>query len=97
MTLFNLRRVYPQELGTILEKRALNKPQDIVDYISRSGLQVYKRNQKINNPWLRLTIVFFSITWLIFFIFLPINFLFTGRWGYSGMKWFQNWGRNLGL
>lgn len=59
----------------------------------------YKRSQKTSSVLMRLTIIFLPIVFIILFLYLPIQFLFTGRWGYNGnqIKWYQDWCDKLGL
>ena len=33
--------------------------------------------------WLRATLPLLIFVWLLLILFLPINFIFTGRWGYG--------------
>jgi hypothetical protein len=40
------------------------------------------KNKKSSILW-RLTILVFPIYYLLAFCFLPINFIFTGKWGYG--------------
>jgi len=45
-------------------------------------------NKEVEEPrkvefWWRLTIFIFPFVWLVLFICLPLNMLFTGKWGYS--------------
>ena len=62
-----------------------------------SPFEFYVRRDKTKNPWIRLTIVIFPIVWILLFIGLPINYLFTGRWGYSKIEWVSKWMNILNL
>jgi len=54
------------------------------DIIRVSHLHFYidKSPQKVSFLW-RFTILIFPLVWLVLFIGLPFNMLFTGRWGYG--------------
>lgn len=67
------------------------------EIIRFSPFYFYKEPKKVNNPLIRLTIIFYPIVWLLLFIGLPINFIFTGKWGYGGIKWFMRWTNACGL
>lgn len=68
------------------------------DTIRMSPFEFYKRKKKISNIWLRLSIIFLPIVWLLLFIGLPINFIITGRWGYnSKFNFIINWLDNLNV
>ena len=60
----------------------------------------YEQRQKENISFLcRLSMIPFFIVWLILFIWLPVNFLFVGKWGY-GDKIFNilsKWQNCIGL
>lgn len=58
-----------------------------------------EKRKKVNNFWLRLTIIFMPFVWIVLFIGLPFNFLISGRWGYEYecIKWFDKWRCALGL
>ena len=50
--------------------------------------------------WIRFTLPFALITILIMYIGIPVNFLITGKWGYSGLgkkNYILNWFRALKL
>lgn len=61
--------------------------------------EFYKRRKKVNNPLLRITIIFFPIVILLLIVSLPVMFMFTGRWGYSTKRldWFSKWKHSLQL
>ena len=67
------------------------------EIIRFAPFQFFKVNSKVSNPWLRLTVIFIPLVWLILFIGLFFNFIITGRWGYSGAKWFYKWTHAVGL
>lgn len=52
------------------------------------------------NIWIRLTLPFAILTIIVMFIYLPVNFLITGVWGYTISKSnprLLNWFRSLNL
>lgn len=61
--------------------------------------EFYKRRKQVKSFWLRLTIILMPIVWVILFISLPFNFLFTGSWGYKyeRVKWFDKWRNSIGV
>ncbi|MBG0514080.1 MULTISPECIES: hypothetical protein [Elizabethkingia] len=57
-----------------------------------SPFKFYKEKKETSNVWLRLSIIFLPIVWIILFLFLPLTFIITGRWGYSNkFNWILNW------
>lgn len=56
------------------------------EYIRFSPFSFYKKKEKVENFWFRLTLIFFPIVWILIFVSLPINFIITGRWGYDERK-----------
>lgn len=60
----------------------------------------YKVIEKQTNFWWRLTILIYPIYWILLFSYLPINWIFTGKWGYA-RKFIDNfhskWTNKLGL
>lgn len=61
--------------------------------------EIYKSRKKIKSIWFRLTIIIYFPLFLLLLIFLPINFLITGYWGYQKKywNWFFKWYEKLGL
>lgn len=54
--------------------------------------------KSVNNVLIRLSIFLLLPVLILLIIGLPINFLFTGRWGYSEkMRWFGKWTHACGL
>jgi hypothetical protein len=65
-----------------------------------NGLHIYKvREKKETNFFLRLTIIPALLLYVIFVALIPVNFLFTGSWGYNTktMGWFIKWCSKIGL
>lgn len=73
------------------------KREEIVRF---SNLTFMKYTKKIENPFIRLTVVFIPIVVVILLLGLPINFLFTGSWGYNSLKFqklYNTWTTSCGL
>lgn len=72
---------------------------ELCDRFRRLNIDFYCEKKTPVNPWVRLTLPFALVTMLIMFVGLPINFLFTGEWGYSLGKNNRvlNWFRSLRL
>jgi hypothetical protein len=69
---------------------------DLADTIRLMNVTIYS-NEKVNtSPWIRLTIIFIPIIFIPLFIFLPINYMITGHWGYN-IKWLKDWVDALGI
>jgi len=63
------------------------------------GIDFYTEEKIKVKKWLRLTLPFALILFIIMFIFLPVAFIFTGKWSYgNGEKsLILNWFRALRL
>ena len=64
-----------------------------------SPFQFMEKRKKTNSLLLRLTILIIPFVWIILFIGLLFNYLFTGKWGYGydSLKWYDQWRSNVGL
>lgn len=95
---YEVREWLEKELDLIpYQKEKLNNN----EIIRFSNLYFYKipKKEKVSRLW-RLTILFFPIYYLLAFCFLPINFIFTGKWGYGRNfidKFHSVWVRKIGL
>ena len=58
-----------------------------------------QKNKRVENIFIRLSIVFLPFVWLILVIGLPANYIITGNWGYDDKKisWFSKWIGKIGL
>ena len=57
-----------------------------------------EHTEKVNNIFLRLSIIFIIPVFILLMIGLPINFIITGSWGYNKrFDWFAKWVRSCGL
>jgi hypothetical protein len=73
--------------------------EELADRFYELGLDFYTETVTPVKFWLRFTLPFAILAMLSMFLFAPISFLITGRWGYSlGEKnFFLNWFRALKL
>tara|TARA_R100001198_G_C5187463_1_gene181495 strand:+ start:233 stop:556 length:324 start_codon:yes stop_codon:yes gene_type:complete len=87
----NLDKVFP-ELSKI-------SSEEMADRFIKLGLNFYTEEKTPVPLWLRFTMPFALIVMIFMFLGVPINFLFTGQWGYSlGKKnRLMNWFRALRL
>lgn len=58
-----------------------------------SPFEFIERRKKVENIWIRLSVIFLPIVWLSLVISMPFVYFFTGRWGYryDSVKWFDKW------
>lgn len=62
------------------------------EIIRFSPFEFYKEKETTSNIWLRLSVIFLPVVWIILLLFLPITFILTGRWGYNKrFNWILNW------
>ena len=54
------------------------------------GLDFYTEKETPVKWWVRLTLPFVIIVWLLMFIGLPIHFMITGKWTYEGNGYIGN-------
>lgn len=73
--------------------------EEMCDRLRSLGLNFYTEKLTPVKWWIRLTLPFALIVMLLMILFLPFNFLITGKWGYSlGEKnYILNWLRSLKL
>ena len=105
MSFHNYKRASDYEVRRWLEKSIpeltnyqKEKMRDF-DFLRSSPFEFYIRRKKVKKVWLRFSIIFFPIVWILIYLSLPFNFILTGSWGYSNksIKWFTNWINELGL
>lgn len=89
MKITNLERASNWEVKKWLEKEfeltPYQKEKLNEDFIRFSPFYFYKRPKKENVSILwRLTVIVFPFYFITLFCFLPVNYLFTGKWGYNG-------------
>lgn len=71
--------------------------EELCDRFKRLNLDFYYEEVKPIKLWVRLTLPFAVILYLIMFLFIPFNFFITGKWGYSlnDKNIILNWFRSL--
>ena len=62
-----------------------------------SPYHFYKKRKKVDNVFIRLSVIFMPIVWTILFIGIPFNFFITGKWGYKRIDWYCKWANACGL
>jgi hypothetical protein len=68
----------------------------IIDNLRGTNLYFYKHESVPTPFWIRFTLPLGLITMLILFIFMPVNYIIVGKWGYK-WQWLTNWLRALGF
>jgi len=83
---------------TPYQKSVINDLDNSPAFFNSLHIYEYKERTKANF-FLRLTIIPALLFYVIFVILIPVNFLFTGSWGYSTkiMGWFIKWCNKIGL
>ena len=70
------------------------------EMVSNSPFDWYEERQreKVKLIW-RFSIIVYFIVIIILLLLIPINFLITGRWGYSykKLKFIYDWSKKLGF
>lgn len=98
MNFRNIKKASTYEVESWLKKSIVeltpyqkNKMQE--DEIVRfSPFEFYKEKEVTSNIWIRLSVIFLPILWGLLFVFMPLTFIFTGRWGYGkNFNWILNW------
>lgn len=105
MNYHNYRRAPDSKVSDWLFKSIKNltpaQKQKILEgeIIRLAPFEFYEKRPKIQNFFVRLSILVYPIVWVLIVISLIFNFFITGRWGYKyeKIKWFDNWRHNLGL
>ena len=97
MKLLNLRKVPDYKVtkwldDNIVEITEYQKAKIRDDEIVRfAPFEFYERRKKVDNIFIRLSIVFIPIVWIVLIVGLPFNFIGTGTWGYGKLDWFSKW------
>lgn len=107
MKLHNLKKASDYEVKEWIFKSIPNLTQhqkttisdDYNCMIRRAPFEFYKKKKKVNNFFIRLTIVPFVFVYLLLLLGLPFNFILTGMWGYSSktINWFDKWRHYIGF
>ena len=89
ITLTKFKEVFP-ELIKLTQDEIERRFEEELD------IYLYTEEEKPVPFWIRLTFPFAILVIICLYLFLPINFIFTGKWGYAlnGTK-IHNWFRML--
>lgn len=73
--------------------------EQLCNRFAKIGVNYYSVNSTPVKPFIRLTILFAFVVFLLMIACLPLVFLLTGRWDYpeKGTLWIRNWFRALKL
>lgn len=87
----NFKKVFPELKHVSSEEMA--------DRFIELGLDYFTETKKPVKWWIRLTLPFAIIVWLLMLIGLPITFLIIGKWGYgfNDDNFLYNWFKALHL
>lgn len=103
MKLHNFKKAYTYKVhewlfSSIPELTKYQKERIINDEIVRfAPFEFMEKRKRIKSFWWRLTIIFIPVIWILLVAGLPINFIIKGYWGYSKLKWFNEWMNRVGL
>lgn len=105
MNLINLKKVSDHDVQKWLEKSIRNLTSDQKrwmrdeEIVRFAPFEFMERRKKVNNVFLRFTIIFMLPILILLIIGLPFNFFITGRWGYNHdkLKWYSRWVSSCGL
>jgi len=68
----------------------------ICDRLAESDFVVYKKKLVKTPVYIRLSIIPALVVMAILFIFMPVNYIISGHWGYK-WQWLENWLSALGF
>jgi hypothetical protein len=106
MVFFKLKRVWSRNNMTYIPKfretfPELNKlsTEEMCDRWVSLGISFYSEEKAEVGGWIRLTLPFALVLYILMVIGLPFVFMIFGRWSYGGGKknWVLNWFRALRL
>lgn len=104
MKLFNYRILYKEDAYYELDRylKLTKEQREIIhkdDYFMPFHLLKDIENHSVPSLWMRLTYPLFLLTLLVMFVYMPVNYITTGRFSYNEhkipFKWVFNWGRKL--
>ena len=67
------------------------------ELVRYAPFEFYEKGKKINNIFVRLSIIFMPIAFIVLVFGLPINFLIKGKWGYDRLSWYSKWVSAVGI
>ena len=78
--------------ATFPELRSVSS-EEMCERWARLGIDFYSKDDAPVTVWVRITLPFAAVVYFAMILFLPFNFLFTGRWGYgfSDKNVLYNW------
>lgn len=102
MNLFSLKRASTLDVERYFTEELKLSPyqkEKAHDVFRESPYYFYESKEKTKSVWVRSTIFAWFVAFVLLVIFLPVNFIITGRWGYDDKKirWYINWTDSLGL
>lgn len=103
MKLINLKKTSNYKVSRWLEESipeltAYQKEMIRDERLIRSApFEFYARREKVNNIFVRLSVIFVPIALIVLLLGIPFNFFVTGNWGYQRIEWFSKWTSACGL
>jgi hypothetical protein len=88
--------VFAEKLREVLPELKKSSLTDISKHLYNSDLELYASEKCKTRLIVRLTLPLAFIAIVLFFLFIPINYMVTGHWGYR-IKFISNWFRELGF
>lgn len=86
-----LMRIFP-ELASKYEYDA----EELAKKLYKTELEFYSQEQTKTSFLMRLTLPFALIMMLLMIVYMPIQYIVKGRWGYQSVR-ILNWFRSLGF
>lgn len=85
------------ELNKMFDEFNNTPVMDIEEKLRCSDMRFYEYKLEPVPVWMRFTLPFALVMWVLMFAFLPINFMINGKWGYEQGGWIYNWFKSLGF
>ena len=99
-TFWRLRKTDYYMTAIDLKKRIPELSKVDAEYITSrlrgSNMEFYKRETVKTPFYSRLTLIPALVLMLVLFIFMPVNYIISGKWGYKWI-WLKNWLNSLGF
>lgn len=94
---YNVKNWLVKELNLTRDQVILMDNKELIRF-GKYEFYEYKQEKKVSPLW-RITLIPYGISILLLYLGLPINFLFTGRWGYHNklMDIMRSWNKKIGL
>lgn len=103
MKLINLKKVSDYKVEKWLEDNirelTVSQKQWIrnEEMVRFAPFEFYERRKKVDNIFVRLSVIFIPVIWVLLVIGMPFNFFYTGTWGYKNLKWYSKWVSACGI